>query len=416
MHVLLIHQAFAHPDEPGGTRHYELACHLVRAGHEVTIVAGGLNYLTGRQQTARALDEPGLRIIRVRSTGRLHSSYAERALSFFAFAAGALRAARSAGRVDLVWGTSPPLVQLLPAWIVSLRVRAGFVFEERDLWPEFAIGMGVVREGLLARAALRFKRFMYARACRIIINSPGFLPTVTGYGVPRDKIEVIPNGVDVEQFDPTERAPEIRAEWDATDRFVVVYAGALGPANDLDIVLEAAAQLRGTPALFVLVGDGRVRSALQEAAAARGLDNVRFVAAQPKRRMKSVLGAADACLASLRDIPLFTTTYPNKVFDYMAAGRPVLLAIDGVIREVVEQARAGVFVPPGNGTALAAAVREMMNDRAAAAAMGARGRQAVCERFDRRVHARRLEQVLRDLVAPEAIPSAGEAARRRSAA
>jgi glycosyltransferase involved in cell wall biosynthesis len=258
--------------------------------------------------------------------------------------------------------------------------------------------MGVVRDGLLTRAALRLKRFLYGRARRVVINSPGFLPFLRGYGVAADKIRIIPNGVDVEQFEPAVRGEALRTAWDAGGRFVVLYAGALGPANGLEVVLDAAAALRGTPALFVLVGDGKARGGLVASAAARRLDNVRFVPAQPKRAMREVLGAADVCLATLRDIPLFRTTYPNKVFDYMAAGRPVLLGIDGVIREVVERARAGVFVAPGDAGALAHAVRRLMDSPEDARTMGMRGRAAVCAEFDRRRQAADFEVLLRELV------------------
>jgi glycosyltransferase involved in cell wall biosynthesis len=216
----------------------------------------------------------------------------------------------------------------------------------------------------------------------------------------------VPNGVDAAQFDPATEAPELRREWGGEGRFVVLYAGAFGPANDLDLVLDAADRLRDTPALFVLVGDGKERTALVEAAKARQLDNVRFVPSQPKRAMPRVLAAADACLASLRAIPLFTTTYPNKVFDYMAAGRPVLLAIDGVIREVVERAGAGIFVPPGDRAALAKAVRVLMEDRSEARAMGARGRRVVCEEFDRGLHAAQIERIFLRAVASSHAPSA----------
>jgi lipopolysaccharide/colanic/teichoic acid biosynthesis glycosyltransferase len=230
-----------------------------------------------------------------------------------------------------------------------------------------------------------------------VINSPGFLPYLTGYGVPTEKIHVIPNGVDVTQFDPLARGEELRRAWQADGRFVVVYAGALGPANGLEVILDAADRLRETPALFVLVGDGKARSDLVAAAERRRLENVRFLPAQPKSLMPAVIAAADACVATLRDIPLFRTTYPNKVFDYMAAGRPVVLGIDGVIREVVEGSGAGVFVEPGNAVALAATVRRLMEAPDEARAMGARGRRAACATFDRRLQAAQLESVLAGL-------------------
>jgi len=403
MHVLLIHQVFAGPDDPGGTRHYEIGCRLVESGHRFTVITSAVNYLTGETVQAPVTAWPaGMEVIRIGGREDIHRSYVSRARAFFGFAQGALRAARSVPDVDVVWGTSPPLVQLVPAWLASRRCGGRFLFEERDLWPEFAVGMGVVRDGVLSRSALRLKRFLYGRARRVVVNSPGFLPFLRDYGVPDAKIRVVPNGVDVDQFEPSERGAALRRDWGASDRFVVVYAGALGPANGLEVVLAAAERLRDTRALFVLVGDGKARADLHAAAEARGLDNVRFVRAQPKRAMRDVLGAADACLATLRDIPLFRTTYPNKVFDYMAAGRPVLLGIDGVIREVVDRAGAGIFVPPADAEALVAGVRRLLADPDEARAMGMRGRAAVCAGFARRKQAADFECVLHELVDGEA--------------
>lgn len=398
MHVLLIHQAFAGPDDPGGTRHYEFGRHLIAQGHRFTVIASAVNYLTGKAVVSAAVPLPeGMTVIRVAGGKNIHRSYAARVRAFAGFAIGALHAARRLRQVDVVWGTSPPLTQLLPAWLVSRRCSGGLVFEERDLWPEFAVGMGVLRDGALARAALTFKRAMYARARRVIVNSPGFLPFLDRYGVAREKVAVIPNGVDTAQFDVDARGEEFRRAWAAEDRFVVLYAGALGPANGLEVVLDAAERLRGTRALFVLLGDGKARPMLEAEAATRRLDNVRFVPPQPKRLMPRVLAAADSCVATLKDIPLFRTTYPNKVFDYMAAGRPVLLGIGGVIREVVESAGAGVCFEPGDARAFAAGVQQLLEQPALGHEMGRRARAAVCERFDRLEQARSLESLIASL-------------------
>jgi glycosyltransferase involved in cell wall biosynthesis len=399
MHVLLIHQAYAGPRDPGGTRHHELATYLASRGHRTTIIASEVSYLTGTTVAAGDREEtPGVRVIRLPGSD-LHKSFLARGTSFARFGANALKTALAIKDVDVVWGTTPPLPQLLPAWLASLRAPGGLVVEERDLWPEFAIGMGVLKPGAVTDVALGFKRWIYRRAKRVIINSPGFLPFLRSYGVDEAKINIIPNGVDPTPFDPEQRGEEHRAAWGADQRFVVLYAGALGPANALEVVLDAAAELRDTRALFVLVGDGKARPGLERAASDRGLDNVRFVAAVPKDAVPGVLAAADATLACLRDIPLFRTTYPNKVFDYMAAGRPVLLQIDGVIRQVVEESRAGLFVEPGDAHALASAVRQMMEHPDAAREMGRRGRKAVCERFDRRLQGEQLEALLTELVA-----------------
>lgn len=409
MHVLLIHQAYAGPRDPGGTRHHELATHLAARGHRTTIIASEVSYLTGTAVASGDAEEtPGVRVIRLPGSD-LHRSFAARGTSFARFSAGALKAALAIPDVDLVWGTTPPLPQLLPAWLASLRTPGGLVVEERDLWPEFAIGMGVLKPGAVTDAALAFKRWIYRRARRVVINSPGFLPFLRGYGVDEQKIHVVPNGVDPQPFDPAARGDEHRRAWRAGERFVVLYAGALGAANALEVVLDAAAELRGTRALFVLVGDGKERTALERTAAERALDNVQFMPAQPKDRVPGIVAAADACLACLRDIPLFRTTYPNKVFDYMAGGRPVLLQIDGVIRQVVEEAGAGLFVPPGDAHALAAAVRQMMEHPEAAREMGRRGRSAVCAQFDRRLQGEQIEALFTELL-PAARRSAASAA------
>ncbi|MFN8602349.1 MAG: glycosyltransferase family 4 protein [Candidatus Binatia bacterium] len=414
MHVLLIHQAYAGPRDPGGTRHHELATYLASRGHRTTIIASEVSYLTGTAVAAGDTEEtPGVRVIRLPGS-ELHRSFVARGTAFAQFGARALKTALSIPDVDVVWGTTPPLPQLMPAWLASLRAKGGLVVEERDLWPEFAIGMGVLKPGAVTDAALAFKRWVYRRAKRVVINSPGFLPFLKSYGVDEAKIHVVPNGVDPTPFDPELRGEAHRAAWGADDRFVALYAGALGPANALDVVLDAADALRGTRALFVLVGDGKARPDLERAASERGLDNVRFVPAVPKDQVPGVLAAADACLACLRDIPLFRTTYPNKVFDYMAAGRPTLLQIDGVIRQVVEEAHAGLFVPPGDAHALASAVRQMMDHPDAAREMGRRGRKVVCERFDRRLQGEQIEALFAELV-PSA-PRARRAAKSDDAA
>lgn len=398
MHVLLIHQAYAGPRDPGGTRHHELATYLASRGHRTTIIASEVSYLTGTTVAAGDTEEtPGVRVIRLPGS-ELHRSFVARGTAFAQFGARALKTALSIPDVDVVWGTTPPLPQLMPAWLASLRAKGGLVVEERDLWPEFAIGMGVLKPGPVTDAALAFKRWVYRRARRVVINSPGFLPFLKSYGVDEAKIHVVPNGVDPTPFDPEQRGEQHRAAWGADGRFVALYAGALGPANALDVVLDAAAELRGTRALFVLVGDGKARPDLERAAAERGLDNVRFVPAVPKDQVPGVLAAADACIACLRDIPLFRTTYPNKVFDYMAAGRPTLLQIDGVIRQVVEEAHAGLFVEPGDAHALASAVRQMMDHPESAREMGRRGRKVVCERFDRRLQGEQIEALFAELV------------------
>ena len=297
--------------------------------------------------------------------------------------------------VDVVVGTSPPILQGATAWLVARLKQVPFVFEVRDLWPDFAIELQILRNRPIIAAARGLERFLYRRADRLLVNSPGFIThiqTVSGRTP-----ALIPNGVDGSLFSPAQSGAHFRERWQATDRFVALYAGAHGTANNLEIVLEAAKLLREVaPILFVLVGDGKEKLALEASARSSCLENVRFEHAQPKDAMPAVIAAADVCMATLRDIPLFRTTYPNKVFDYMAAGKPTLIAIDGVIRQVVEESGGGVFVPPGDARALADAVRQLEADRAACGRMGAKAREFVLRKFNRQDQAESFCALLTD--------------------
>jgi glycosyltransferase involved in cell wall biosynthesis len=389
MRILLIHQAFAGPDEPGGTRHYEFARHCAAQGHEMTIVASQASYHTGRRVANHSglITEQkiaGIKVLRTWAGPSVHRSFLCRLVSFFSFMVTSVLGTLRAGPADVIMGTSPPLFQAVSAWLVSAMRRLPFLLEVRDLWPEFAVDIGVLRNPVLIAMSRRLERFLYSHAAHVLVNSPAYRHHLLSKGVSDDKITLIANGVDPSHFHPDMTGQAFRTEWKLDNQFVVTYAGALGMANDVATVVRAASHLRDLPDLcFALVGDGRERSSLEALTQQAGLENVHFIGPRPKSQMAEVLAASNACVATLKDIPMFRTTYPNKVFDYMAAGRPVVLAIDGVIREVVKAAGAGLFVPPGDDLALANAVRRLYQNRDECREMGLAGRSYVVEHFNR---------------------------------
>lgn len=401
--VVLIHQAFITPDAAGGTRHYEFAHRLVSRGHHFTIVASDLSYLTGEQLGARGFitreECNGVEVLRAFTCKTLHRSFLWRIVSFLSFACTSIIAALRAGRADLIMGTTPPIFQAASACFVAFCRRRPFLLEVRDLWPDFAIDMGVLKHAVPIALSRWLEKMLYHRATHIVVNSPAYREHLIGRGVAADKITVIANGVDPEMFAPEDDGHEVRLEFGLQNKFIVTYAGALGLANDIGTVLRAAARLKGQEKVhFLIVGDGKERRNLEEAARAMALTNVTFVGAQPKKRMPDFLAASDACIAILQGIPMFRSTYPNKVFDYMAAGRPTLLAIDGVIREVIESAGGGVFVAPGDDEALAVAIERLSRDPALCEQMGKRARRYVCEHFNRDTQARSFEELVTRLV------------------
>jgi glycosyltransferase involved in cell wall biosynthesis len=209
------------------------------------------------------------------------------------------------------------------------------------------------------------------------------------------RVELVPNGAETAMFDPQNDGQIFRHKHGLQGKFIALYAGAHGLSNDLGVVLEAARQLRQHPEIaLVLLGDGKEKPNLIAKAQAMGLSNVHFLPPVSKNEMPDALAAADAGIGILKPIELYKTTYPNKVFDYLAAGRPVVLAIDGVIRQVVEAAGAGIPVPPGDSAAMAAAVLELAQHPEKGREMGRRARQYVETHFDRA----RLADQLADLL------------------
>lgn len=404
MRILLINQAFVSPEEPGHTRHFEMAKFLQSHGHELVIVASDLNYQTGqRTVTRRGLfaeqNFDGVRVLRSYIYPALHRSYFWRVISFFSFMFSSVWTALQVRDVDLVMGTTPPIFQAVSAWFVALLRRKPFLLEVRDLWPEFGVSMGVLKNPLVIALARWLERFLYARATHILVNSPAYREYMLAKGVPPNKVTYIPYGTDVDMFNPQVDGASIRAELGLQDTFVVLYAGALGQANDIDTLLRAANRLKVEEKIrFVLFGDGKERPRLEAEARRMGLSNVIFAGTRPKKDMPRVVAAADVCLAILQDIPMFRTTYPNKVFDYMAAGRATVLVIDGVSRRLIEESGGGVFVQPGDDAMLAEKLLELAQDPQRIQQMGQSAREYLVRRIDRRDKLNETLELLKKLV------------------
>lgn len=402
MHILLIHQAFAALDEPGGTRHIEMARVLADKGHQVTIITSPVSYLTGKSKGFAArwrMTEQvssQIRILRVYTYPALHKSFFHRVISFFSFMFSSFFVGLAIKDVDLIWGTSPPIFQGFTAWLLARLRRVPFLFEVRDLWPAFAIAIGVLRQKLLIWLSLCLERFLYIHADVIVVNSPGFIDHIRQRG--GKEIHLVENGVDPAMFISASGGKTFREKNDLQESCVILYAGAHGISNDLTVVLQAAEILRDEKRIkFVFVGDGKEKPALLQIAQDKGLINTLFLSSVPKSEMAEVIAGADACLAILKPLELYKTTYPNKVFDYMAAGKPVLLAIDGVIREVVEKANAGIFVEPGDPRSLADAARWVLLNPKQAVSMGANGKNYVIDHFHRTALAEKFEKIAIEL-------------------
>ena len=390
MKILLLNQAFVSPDEPGHTRHFEMAQYLRDHGHELVIVASDLNYQTGRRTverhgvfTEQLID--GVGVLRSYIYPTLHRSYFWRIVSFFSFMFSSVWTALSVKDADLIMGTTPQIFQAVSAWFVAFVRNKPFLLEVRDLWPEFGISMGVITNPIVIALTRWLEKFLYTRATHILVNSPAYKEYMVARGVSASKITYIPYGTDVDMFNPGVDGLAVRRKLGLEDKFVVLYAGALGQANDIYTVLCAAKHLNDEDQIrFVFWGDGKERPNLQSEAERLELQNVIFAGVCPKKEMPFVIASSDVCLAILQNVPMFRTTYPNKVFDYMAAARATVLVIDGVIRQVIESSDGGVFVEPANHELLAKTILELSKDPQRVKQMGVNARAYLVKNLDRR--------------------------------
>jgi len=406
MRILYIHQFFAtRQSELGLIRSYEFARRWVEQGHEVTIVTSS-SRLPEEYSAKRLVDGEidGIRIRSVRVSYSNYMGYGRRLGSFAAFMLGATWLAATAGKHDVVFATSTPLTVGVPGYLAGAITGAPFVFEVRDLWPEAAIQMGAIkRNGLLGIVAKTLERFLYRRAAHVIALSPGMAAGVVAEGVACERVHMVPNSSDLDLFTPGPRDRKLVSKHGLARKFVVGYAGAIGPSNAVeDNVPEAARILneRGRDDIvFLIAGDGRSMPTLSERTS--GLPNVRLIGSVPKSEVPALTRTADALMVLFADKPILATNSPNKLFDGLASGTPMIVNSNGWTREIVEDNECGIYVPAEDGEALADAIEKLADDRALRKRMGVNARGVAERVFARDLLAEQVLTVLNAAANPE---------------
>jgi colanic acid biosynthesis glycosyl transferase WcaI len=399
--ILYVSQYF--PPEMGApaARAAELSHHWARMGHDVTVLTGFPNHPTGivpedwrsrlrRLRYTETVD--GVQIVRTWLWPLPNRKAHERIRNYASFCVSAGITGLALHKPDVIIATSPQLLCALSGWWLAWWKRVPFVFEVRDLWPESLAAVGAGSEGsLLHRTLGAIAGFLYRRADRIVVVAPAFKDHLMRYWkVPAAKISVVENGVETDLFRLDPAAMEVRKRLKLEDRFLICYIGTMGNAHGLETLIAAAEELQTAlpSAIFLLIGEGAEKERTMDLAAARGLTNVQFLAQQPRERIPAYVSAADVCLVMLKKTELFKTVIPTKLLEYMACERPVIVAVDGQARQIVEEAGAGVFVEPENSKALVKAVLDLAEDPEHRRQMGANGRQYIVNRLSREKTAR----------------------------
>jgi glycosyltransferase involved in cell wall biosynthesis len=388
MNLWIFNHYAVSPDLPGGTRHFDLSRELVKRGCHVTIFASSFHHYAHREvklashETWKIEDIDGVKFVWVKTSPYQRNDW-RRVQNMIAFALRTWRLghklhklAPEIGNPDVVIGSSPHLLAPLAAYQVARYHKARFFMEVRDLWPQTIIDMGELSaRNPITKALQMLERYLYQRAEQIITLLPLAHAYITGCGIPREKIVWIPNGVDLSRFQG------LKSQGSPDTSFKVIYLGAHGQANALDVLIRAAQiiQTQGYQDIkFILVGDGPEKPKLKELAKKLELKNVEFRDPVQKNEVSQVLQQADATVFVLNDLQLYKYGISlNKLFDYLAARKPLILA-GNPINNPVEESQCGLTAPPRNPQALADAVITLYQmPPEERDAMGRRGREYV---------------------------------------
>lgn len=397
MKILLIHQYFLEEEDPGGSRWNEISKTWADEGHEVTLLAG-MMHANGSEKRPEYKGKYFLKkqqgkvtVWRCHVSESYNLNFLGRLWGYFSFMFSSLWGGlfKVNGKFDVVVVTSPPLFVGFSGYILSRIKRIPFVFEVRDLWPESAIDTGVLKNKLIIKFAYWFENFIYKRAALINVLTPAFYNILRDKkNVPESKLIFIPNAADFSLSDHLLKSFDrktFREEHQLDGRFVITYVGAHGVANHLEQILDAGKLLEDTPVLFLLIGQGMEKKRLQQLTIDRDVKNVRFLDSVPKNEVFKYILASEMGASVLKKVDTFKTVYSNKTFDYMACKKPILMAIDGVSRELVETAAAGSYVEPENVQEYNRIIREYLQDVNRLYTEGENGFSYAKKNFDRHV-------------------------------
>jgi glycosyltransferase involved in cell wall biosynthesis len=392
------------PDLPGGTRHFDFGKELVKRGYEVTIFASGfqhgsMRYVRGSFKKDFIVEElDGVRFVWIKTSPYSGNNW-KRVINMLSYSVRAYNVARKLNieKPDIIIGSSVHLFAVFTAYLLSKKYKTPFIMEVRDLWPQTLIDMGMPKWHPFVIVLGVLERLLYKRANKIITLLPKAHEYIEELGIPKNKIVWIPNGVDLERFNFS-KDDSLKCD---KSSFIITYTGAIGKANNLDILVKAADILKTDyPKIkFLVVGEGPEKERLVRIVREKNLNNIQFNALVPKNEVSKILYKSDALILLLRNSPLYKYGISlNKLFDYLASGKPIIFSSNS-INNPVEEAEAGITVPPDNPEKLAEAIIMLYKmSEEERAEMGRNGRSYVEKYYSIPVLADKLESVIRSLL------------------
>lgn len=409
MRIAYFCQYFVPESAAPAARVSELARAWADARHEVTVVTGIPNHPTGVVPEAYR----GVAFRRER-LGKVdvwrnwlyatpNEGFVKKTLSHLSFMLSTLvlSVPRLRGH-DVLIVSSPSFFVVITVCLAHWMWRIPYVFEVRDLWPGVFVELGVLKNRLLIRVLEGLEMFLYRRAAKVVVVTESFRDMLVGRGLRPGSVAVITNGVDAAMFRPdSEEGQSVRRQHGLGDEFVVLYIGAHGISHALECILDVAKQFESDGSVrFVFVGDGAGKQKLTAKALSMGLKNVLFLPSQPRASVPGWYNAANVVLVPLRNIPLFETFIPSKMFEILASERPIVASVRGEARRILERSLGALVVDPEDVAGITGAITQLKDNAVLCARLGRAGREFVLAQYDRRVLAHRYLDVLRDACAP----------------
>jgi glycosyltransferase involved in cell wall biosynthesis len=412
MKLLLIHQYYLEKNDGGGSRWNEMTKFWAEQGHDITVLAGMVHYNSGKKNqnykgkyfSDQKNYDRRIRVIRSHVSEAYNVNFLGRLWAYFSFVFSSTWAGLFYARekYDIIVVTSPPLFVGITSYILSIFKRVPFIFEIRDLWPESAIDTGVLKNKLIIKLAYCFENFIYRKATIINVLTPAFRTyLVNNKNVNSNKIYFIPNAADfslVNKVASNFNINNFRNEHNIEhDVFVITYVGAHGVANHLKQIIDTAELIQDKKVLFLLIGEGMEKNILKEDVFSRKIKNVRFIDAVPKSEVFKYILASNMGASVLKKVDTFKTVYSNKTFDYMSCKKPLFMLIDGVSRELVEEANCGIYVEPENKHDFKEKILLYLNDSDRVIEEGENGFNFAIKNFDRNTLALKYLEIIKNV-------------------
>ncbi|MDR3022556.1 glycosyltransferase family 4 protein [Chryseobacterium sp.] len=391
MNILYIHQYFITPQEPGGTRSYWLAQELIKNGHKVTMLTSSSKF----SEDIKIVNIDGIEVIYIKEDYDQNMSVSRRLKAFLKFMYKSSVIGLKQKNIDLVIATSTPLTIGIPALILKWFKNKPFVFEVRDLWPEVPIQMGAIKNRWTIKTTRLLEKTIYKNASRVIALSPGMQDGVIKY-IPKEKTSMIPNMAKMDEFWPRGKNDQLMEKLGLKkDSFKIVHFGSLGLANGAQTIIESAKLLNNRDDIeFLFVGGGSTEKALIDEVEKNNLKNVKFLGKFPMTDVSEIVNFSDVSIISFLDIPILYTNSPNKLFDSLSAGKPIIVNSAGWTKDIAEKYHCGYYVNPNRPEELIQKVLYLKDNPELVKEMGQNARKLAETVYDKSILSKKFVEVI----------------------